>query len=38
MADTDRTPPDAGTFGSRTTPDMAAQLRRVAAAVASGCW
>jgi isoquinoline 1-oxidoreductase len=32
MADTDRTPFDAGTFGSRTTPDMAVQLRRVAAA------
>jgi isoquinoline 1-oxidoreductase len=32
MADTDLTPQDAGTFGSRTTPDMAVQLRRVAAA------
>jgi nicotinate dehydrogenase subunit B len=32
MADTERTPYEAGTFGSRTTPDMAAQLRRVAAA------
>lgn len=32
MADTDLTPFDAGTFGSRTTPDMAAQLHRVAAA------
>jgi len=32
MADTELTPPDAGTFGSRTTPDMAARLRRVAAA------
>jgi isoquinoline 1-oxidoreductase len=32
MADTDLAPYDAGTFGSRTTPDMAAQLRRVAAA------
>jgi isoquinoline 1-oxidoreductase len=32
MSDTDLTPFDAGTFGSRTTPDMAAQLRRVAAA------
>ncbi len=32
MADTDLTPFDAGTFGSRTTPDMAAQLRRVGAA------
>src|SRR5262245_40488275 len=27
MADTDLTPPDGGTSGSRTTPDMAAQLR-----------
>ncbi len=32
MADTDLTPYDAGTFGSRTTPDMAAQLHKVAAA------
>jgi isoquinoline 1-oxidoreductase len=32
MADTQLTPYDAGTFGSRTTPDMAAQLRRAAAA------
>jgi isoquinoline 1-oxidoreductase len=32
MADTQLTPFDAGTFGSRTTPDMAARLRRVAAA------
>ena len=32
MADTDQTPFDAGTFGSRTTPDMALQLRKVAAA------
>ncbi|MCI0357116.1 MAG: molybdopterin-dependent oxidoreductase [Planctomycetaceae bacterium] len=32
MADTQLTPPDGGTFGSRTTPDMAARLRRVAAA------
>ncbi len=32
MADTDLVPSDAGTFGSRTTPDMASQLRRVAAA------
>src|SRR5262249_24588702 len=32
MADTDRVPYDAGTFGSQTTPQMAAQLRRVAAA------
>src|SRR5438552_6746961 len=32
MADTDLTPYDAGTFGSRTTPDMFAQLRKVAAA------
>jgi nicotinate dehydrogenase subunit B len=31
MGDTGRTPYDAGTFGSRTTPDMAAQLRRVGA-------
>jgi nicotinate dehydrogenase subunit B len=31
MADTDLTPFDAGTFGSRTTPDMAVQLRKVAA-------
>lgn len=32
MADTQLTPYDAGTFGSRTTPDMARTLRRVAAA------
>jgi nicotinate dehydrogenase subunit B len=32
MADTQLTPYDAGTFGSRTTPDMARQLRRIAAA------
>ncbi len=32
MADTDLTPFDIGTFGSRTTPIMAAQLRKVAAA------
>jgi nicotinate dehydrogenase subunit B len=32
MGDTDLTPYDAGTFGSRTTPDMAAQLHKVAAA------
>jgi nicotinate dehydrogenase subunit B len=32
MADTKLTPYDAGTFGSRTTPDMSRQLRRVAAA------
>ncbi len=32
MADTDITPYDAGTFGSRSTPDMNPQLRRVAAA------
>lgn len=32
MADTARTPFDAGTFGSRTTPIMNAQLRKVAAA------
>lgn len=31
MGDTAKTPFDAGTFGSRTTPDMAAQLRRVGA-------
>ena len=33
MGDTDRTPFDMGTFGSMTTPIMAAHLRRVAAAV-----
>jgi len=32
MADTKLTPFDAGTFGSRTTPDMARRLRQVAAA------
>ena len=32
MADTSLVPPDSGTFGSRTTPDMAARLRRMAAA------
>src|SRR5205085_8488790 len=32
MADTARTPYDMGTFGSRTTPTMSYQLRRVAAA------
>ncbi|HEX5104056.1 MAG TPA: molybdopterin cofactor-binding domain-containing protein, partial [Pirellulaceae bacterium] len=32
MADTRLCPPDAGTFGSRTTPDMAARLRRAASA------
>ena len=32
MADTDRTPFDAGTIGSRTTATMAAHLRKVAAA------
>ncbi len=32
MADTDLTPFDAGTFGSRTTPTMAPQLRKAAAA------
>jgi nicotinate dehydrogenase subunit B len=32
MGDTDVTPFDAGTFGSRTTPTMAAQLRKAAAA------
>jgi isoquinoline 1-oxidoreductase len=33
MGDTDRTPFDMGTFGSMTTPIMAAHLHRVAAAV-----
>lgn len=33
MADTQLTPPDAGTFGSRTTPDMSPRLRRAAAAM-----
>ncbi len=32
MADTDLTPWDAGTFGSQTTPTMAPQIRRAAAA------
>jgi isoquinoline 1-oxidoreductase len=32
MADTDLVPFDAGTFGSQTTPQMASQLHRVAAA------
>jgi isoquinoline 1-oxidoreductase len=32
MADTDKTPWDAGTFGSQTTPRMAPQLARAAAA------
>jgi CO/xanthine dehydrogenase Mo-binding subunit len=32
MADTQLTPYDAGTFGSRSTPDMSRTLRRVAAA------
>jgi isoquinoline 1-oxidoreductase len=32
MADTQRVPSDMGTFGIRTTPTMASQLRRVAAA------
>lgn len=32
MGDTDRTPWDAGTFGSRSTPTMAPQLRKAAAA------
>ena len=31
MADTDRVPWDAGTFGSRSMPDMLPQIRRVAA-------
>jgi nicotinate dehydrogenase subunit B len=35
MADTARTPFDAGTFGSRTTPIMNAQLRKVATATRS---
>jgi nicotinate dehydrogenase subunit B len=35
MGDTDLTPFDAGTFGSRTTPQMAPQLRRAAAAARS---
>lgn len=33
MADTDLVPFDAGTFGSRTTPDMASHLRRAAASL-----
>jgi isoquinoline 1-oxidoreductase len=32
MGDTELTPFDAGTFGSRTTPDMAVQLRKISAA------
>jgi isoquinoline 1-oxidoreductase len=32
MGDTELTPFDMGTFGSRTTPDMASQLRKVSAA------
>src|SRR5690606_9115206 len=32
MGDTDRVPYDAGTFGSRSTPQMGTQLRRAAAA------
>src|SRR5439155_11657063 len=32
MGDTDLTPYDQGTFGSRTTPDMVPRLRNVAAA------
>ena len=35
MGDTDRTPYDAGTFGSRSTPQMGTQLRRAAAAARS---
>ncbi len=31
MGDTDLVPPDPGTFGSRSTPDMGTQLRKVAA-------
>lgn len=45
MADTELTPFDAGTFGSRTTPDMAVQLRKVSATarellidLAAGLW
>jgi CO/xanthine dehydrogenase Mo-binding subunit len=33
MGDTDLTPFDMGTFGSRSTPTMAPQLRKAAAAV-----
>jgi nicotinate dehydrogenase subunit B len=36
MADTDLTPYDMGTFGSRTTPTMAPQLRKAAAAAREG--
>ena len=36
MADTGRTPYDQGTFGSRTTPTMNLQLRKVAAASRRG--
>ncbi|MEW4568416.1 molybdopterin cofactor-binding domain-containing protein [Tautonia sp. JC769] len=35
MGDTDRVPYDRGTFGSRTTPTMAPQLRRAASAARS---
>jgi len=45
MADTELTAFDAGTFGSRTTPDMAVQLRKVSATarellidLAAGLW
>ena len=37
MADTHLTPFDVGTVGSRTTPRMAPQLRRVAAAARECC-
>ncbi len=36
MGDTDRAPFDPGTFGSMTTPIMAAHLRRIAAAARTG--
>lgn len=36
MGDTQNTPFDRGTFGSRTTPDMAPQMRRAAAAAREG--
>ncbi len=37
MGDTELTPFDAGTFGSRTTPTMAPQLRKAAAAARDCC-
>jgi len=37
MGDTDLTPFDMGTFGSRTTPTMAPQLRKAAAAAREPC-